>query len=232
MKRNKLKESSSSYDNIQPYDYQFITAIEKEIKRFGFDIYIAPLNQRQKEFTASLSNYKDNVSFVYQSSLLKSDGEAVVKLHYYAYDDISYGVFEDLDTGIFTPIFKGYNQSGKVIGSDIKKYLKRIQESFISNKRKSSLQESTLSAITELDTENSSDEELLRIAIASELSAINLYKTLARETDNYTISKLFSDIAREEQVHVGEFQQVLELLDTEELLANQEGKEEAKDLLS
>ena len=216
----------SKYGDMQPYDHQFITAIEKEIKKYGFEIYTEPLNQTQMDFTASLSNYKGNVSFVYQSYVLDGDGEAKVKFHYYAYDDISYGVFEDMDTGIFTPVFKGYNQTGKVIGSDIKKYLKHIEEN--SNDNKTSIQEATFTATTEIDDNNATDEEILRIAIASELSAINLYKSLARKAQSQVVIQTLLDIAREEQVHIGEFEALLEDIDMNEEELNYKGREEVE----
>ena len=90
----------------------------------------------------------------------------------------------------------------------------------------------TLSAITEIDTDNPSDEEILRISISAELSAINLYQKLAELTSNIQLRKVLLDIAKEEKVHVAEFETILSMLDKEEVESKIEGEEEINNLLS
>lgn len=51
--------------------------------------------------------------------------------------------------------------------------------------------------------------QMLRSAIAAELSAISLYESMALKADDERLSKLFLDVAEEEKVHVGEFQTYL-----------------------
>ena len=86
--------------------------------------------------------------------------------------------------------------------------------------------EATFSATTELDSENISDEEILRLAISSELSAINLYKSLARKAKSDKIKNILLDVAEEEQVHVGEFQEALEMVDSKEFDFHVAGRKE------
>jgi rubrerythrin len=57
----------------------------------------------------------------------------------------------------------------------------------------------------------------LRLSLAAEEEAIHLYEALADATDNQLAKTVLQDIANEEKVHVGEFQQLLTiLLDDEE----------------
>ena len=93
-----------------------------------------------------------------------------------------------------------------------------------------SIKESSLSSTTEIDLENSTDEEILRISISAELSAINLYKSLAMKTENKKLKSVLLDIAKEEKVHVYEFQNLLRELDSEEIESDNEAQEELKDL--
>jgi len=80
-----------------------------------------------------------------------------------------------------------------------------------------------------------SKEELIsaiRQAIIAEQDAIILYNTYANSTTNEDAKKIFSDIAEEEIVHVGEFQELLEKVggkEEEEKL--DEGKDEVKETL-
>jgi rubrerythrin len=90
--------------------------------------------------------------------------------------------------------------------------------------------ENILSATTEFNTESNSDQDLLRIAIASELSAITLYNELASKTKSEKIKNVLLDVALEEKVHVGEFQALLEDVDKEERAAHEEGAQEIKGL--
>ena len=96
-------------------------------------------------------------------------------------------------------------------------------------KRYNSLKESHFSAVTEIDTDISTDQEILRISISSELSAINLYKQLANKAQDPKIREILLDIAKEEQVHVGEFQALLNKIDNYEVSAHIEGKWEVEE---
>ena len=75
------------------------------------------------------------------------------------------------------------------------------------------------------------DKEILRAAIIAELDAINLYEQMADMTRNANIKKVLLDIAREEKTHVGEFQALLLMEDTEQAQELQEGKSEVQELL-
>lgn len=55
----------------------------------------------------------------------------------------------------------------------------------------------------------STDDDILRLAIIAELDAINLYEQLAEITSNEKIKEVLLDVAKEEKTHVGEFQALL-----------------------
>ncbi|MDH7555806.1 MAG: ferritin family protein [Candidatus Methanosuratincola sp.] len=74
------------------------------------------------------------------------------------------------------------------------------------------------------------EKEIIRVGIIAELDAINLYEQLAAMTDNSLLKKVFLDIAKEEKVHVGEFQELLMILDQEHSPSLEEGKEEVSAL--
>src|SRR5512137_1615752 len=76
------------------------------------------------------------------------------------------------------------------------------------------------------------DKEILRAAIIAELDAINLYEQMADLTRNANIRKVLLDIAREEKTHVGEFQTLLLMEDTEQDHELEEGKKEIRELLA
>jgi len=92
------------------------------------------------------------------------------------------------------------------------------------------IKESILSSTTELDTDETSDSDILRIAISAEQSAITLYNRLAGITDNFKLKEVLLDIAKEEKLHIGEFQFLLEEVDNEELETQIEGEQEVTDL--
>lgn len=73
------------------------------------------------------------------------------------------------------------------------------------------------------------DRELaraIRMSLAAEEEAIHMYEAMADATNNVLAAKVLQDIADEERVHAGEFQQLLRVLlpDEEQLL--QKGAEE------
>jgi len=75
------------------------------------------------------------------------------------------------------------------------------------------------------------DREILRSAIIAELDAINLYEQMADMTQNKNIRKLLLDVAREEKIHVGEFQVLLLVEDKEQVEELEEGKKEVRELM-
>ena len=78
-----------------------------------------------------------------------------------------------------------------------------------------------------------SKEELvraIRFAIASEAEAIQLYQQIAKATEDPLVIRVFTDVAHEEKVHIGEFQTVLMKLDPEEEEAYKEGEKEVSEL--
>lgn len=90
--------------------------------------------------------------------------------------------------------------------------------------------ENVLSAITEIDTDKITDEEILRISMSAELSAINLYKTLSAYAKNQDIKKVLLDVTKEEKVHVHEFQKLLKKIDAEEMETDIQAQQELTDM--
>lgn len=74
------------------------------------------------------------------------------------------------------------------------------------------------------------EKEIIRVGIIAELDAINLYEQLAAMTDNALLKRVLLDIAKEEKIHVGEFQELLIMLDKEHSPSLEEGKEEVSAL--
>jgi rubrerythrin len=99
---------------------------------------------------------------------------------------------------------------------------------------KKNLYESVLQAITELDLDNATAEDFLRIGISAEQSAINLYNRIANllGKDSSVIGKLFSHTSQEEKVHVHEFQRLLFDIDPEEYSSAKEGTKETEEIIS
>lgn len=81
----------------------------------------------------------------------------------------------------------------------------------------------------EMNLNDKTDDELLRMAIVAEQDAIVLYQLMARRVKNEKVKRVLLDIAREEKVHIGEFKGLLEMLDKEEIPTEKEGKSEIKD---
>lgn len=112
----------------------------------------------------------------------------------------------------------------------IKRYKSQIRERKSIKQIIQKFHESILTAATEIDTENPSDEQILRVSIASELSAINLYQALANSTDNSFLKELLLDITKEEKTHVGEFESLLIDIDSEQEKENVNGSDEVNKL--
>ena len=72
----------------------------------------------------------------------------------------------------------------------------------------------------------------MRLSIVSEEDAISLYETLADATTDPDVKKVLQDVANEEKVHVGEFQKLVERLDSEEEELIEEGADELSELIN
>ena len=78
------------------------------------------------------------------------------------------------------------------------------------------------------------DRELaraIRMALAAEEEAIHMYEAMADASDNALAAKVLQDVADEERVHAGEFQQLLRILLPEEDRLLEQGSEEVKELV-
>jgi rubrerythrin len=78
----------------------------------------------------------------------------------------------------------------------------------------------------EMNLNDKTDDEILRMAIVAEQDAIVLYQLMARKVKNKKVKEVLLDVAREEKVHIGEFKGLLEMLDKEEIPSEKEGKDE------
>jgi rubrerythrin len=70
------------------------------------------------------------------------------------------------------------------------------------------------------------DKQILRLSILAEIDAINLYKKFATLTNNEKLKNILSDIAEEENVHIGEFEGLLETIDKNWSKFKEDGKKE------
>ena len=75
------------------------------------------------------------------------------------------------------------------------------------------------------------DKEILRYSIVAEFDAINVYEQMADMTENEEVKKILLDVAKEEKVHVGEFQTLLLKMDAEQKRGLEDGREEVEELL-
>jgi rubrerythrin len=73
------------------------------------------------------------------------------------------------------------------------------------------------------------DKQILRIAIVAELDAINLYEQMADLTKNKKLKSTLLDIAKEEKIHIGEFETLLLELDKEYKESLEDGKKEVEE---
>jgi len=85
---------------------------------------------------------------------------------------------------------------------------------------------------TIIDLESPQREyQMLRLAIIAEYDAANLYENMAHFCQDENVRRVLLDVAKEEKEHIGEFEYLLESLDTEHEPAEEEGEEEVKDLI-
>lgn len=88
----------------------------------------------------------------------------------------------------------------------------------------------TMALLGVADEAKSSDAILLRQAIIAELDAASLYEQMAASTKNEKIKKVFLDVAKEEKVHVGEFEALLGDADKEHNKAMKDGTSEVAEM--
>jgi len=77
------------------------------------------------------------------------------------------------------------------------------------------------------------DRELaraIRMALAAEEEAIHMYEAMADASDNPLATKVIQDIADEERVHAGEFQELLRVLLPDEQQLLNKGMDEVREM--
>jgi rubrerythrin len=77
------------------------------------------------------------------------------------------------------------------------------------------------------------DRELaraIRMALAAEEEAVHMYEAMADASGNTLAAKVLQDIADEERVHAGEFQELLRLLLADEQALLKKGIEEVQEM--
>jgi len=72
----------------------------------------------------------------------------------------------------------------------------------------------------------------LRLSLCAEEEATHLYDTIAEYVNDEKIKKIMKNVADEEQVHIGEFQKLLDIYEEDEMERIEEGKEEAQEKIS
>jgi len=75
------------------------------------------------------------------------------------------------------------------------------------------------------------DMQILRLGMIAELDASNLYENLSLLASDKILVKMLKDISKEEKVHLGEFETLIEEIDPEYEEAEEEGEEEAEKLM-
>ncbi len=75
------------------------------------------------------------------------------------------------------------------------------------------------------------DKEILRAGVMAELDAINQYEQMAALANNKKIKELLLNIAKEEKTHVGEFEAMLLMLDNEQVVELEKGRQEVEEIV-
>jgi len=70
----------------------------------------------------------------------------------------------------------------------------------------------------------------IRMALAAEEEAVHMYEAMADASDNAFAATVLQDIADEERVHAGEFQELLRILVPDEQSLLQKGSAEVQEL--
>jgi hypothetical protein len=128
------------------------------------------------------------------------------------------------------------NEANSIAGEIIKTYIYENKYLLENTKKKDLLLNEMLSInpIIKIDKPNvkkikkSTEKELIRLAIISELDAINLYEQFVNTTNDIKLRKVFLDIANEEKTHVGELQSILKDLDSDFKKELKKGEVEVK----
>ena len=77
------------------------------------------------------------------------------------------------------------------------------------------------------------DRELaraIRLALAAEEEAVHLYEALADASDNPLAARVLQDVADEEKVHAGEFQELIRILLPNEQQLLKKGTDEVQEM--
>ena len=92
---------------------------------------------------------------------------------------------------------------------------------------------STPHSVKKADTKFTESEMIrsIRFAIASEYEAIQIYEEMSENIDNKDAKTIIEEIITDEKVHVGNFLQLLKIIDPEEEKYYKEGYQETLDLL-
>lgn len=75
------------------------------------------------------------------------------------------------------------------------------------------------------------DIQIARLGMIAEIDAANLYESMAIQATNKDLKEILLDIAKEEKKHVGEFEFILENLEPNWDQLEDEGEEEAEELV-
>ena len=67
----------------------------------------------------------------------------------------------------------------------------------------------------------------IRLSLCAEEEATHLYDTIAEYVSDGRVKKIMEDVAGEEQVHAGEFQKLLKVLEKDETELLEKGEDEA-----
>ena len=74
------------------------------------------------------------------------------------------------------------------------------------------------------------DCRALRLATMAEYEAVNLYERMAEVVQDEKVKEVLLDVAKEEKVHIGEFEALLNKLDPEHKSAIEDGEKEVGDV--
>lgn len=75
------------------------------------------------------------------------------------------------------------------------------------------------------------DIQIVRLAMIAEIDAVSLYESMILQAKNRDLKAILQDVANEEKVHVGEFEAILEFLDPDWEELEDEGEEEAEQMM-
>ena len=125
-------------------------------------------------------------------------------------------------------IDKSINIGGEIEKKEFDKIMKASKDGFLTalGQSKSILHSPSI----DIPLDESNDKELLRLSIAAELDAINLYEKMAEKAQSSKIKKVLLDVAKEEKTHIGEFEALLKDIDKEHKGELEEGAKEVDEI--